>query len=292
MLAEQPQHISLIKVQCPFPPFNLRQKKSGGERTAPCGTPLVVRQLCASTDNNENQRTLHGLSKSPLSVLRGARLPARTLARTHELSVMNSVCTHTVIHSNIISCIRMFLFFFVFWCLLHFHYRCFLLISFFFSCRDHFFLFYLLRAPATVCLHEVNRFNLCISETVVFVHCAITFRATSLFVCPFLCTSGRKPRVFYTVSIYNLATIRRRRSQQGIYNGDAGHISWPFVRVLGASSFVRLGNRGTTFYRTALTHLEQRCEGRIATEAMWRLLDAMSVTKYTVASHSTVLLTI
>lgn len=27
MLAEQPQYISLIKVQCPFPPFNQRQKR-------------------------------------------------------------------------------------------------------------------------------------------------------------------------------------------------------------------------------------------------------------------------
>lgn len=100
-----------------------------------------------------------------------------------------------------------------------------------FYCRDHFFLFsfHPLRGPATVCLHLVKRFNSCIFETVVFVHCAITFRATSLLVCPFLCTSGRKPRVFYTMSVYNLAAIRRRRSQQGIYNDDAGHISWPFV---------------------------------------------------------------
>lgn len=71
-----------------------------------------------------------------------------------------------------------------------------------------------------------------------------------------------EPRVFYTVSIYNLATIGRRRSQQGIYNDDAGHIGWPFVHVLGASSLFDSGSEiRPSIGRAPTTHLEMELRG-------------------------------
>lgn len=170
------------------------------------------------------------------------------------------------------------MFFFVFGCLLYFHYFSFNFLLLF-SPGPFFFSFsFILRGVRPPCFREVKRFNSCISQTVIFVHCAITFQATSLFCLSFLVHFWAEPRVFYTVSIYNLATIGRRRSQQGIYNDDAGHIGWPFVYVLGASSLFDSGSEIRPSIGRAPQHIwKWSCEGRIA---MWRRLDAMSVTNY------------
>lgn len=227
MLTEQPQHISLIKVQCPFPPFKLRQRRVE-VRKLPLAAPRLLFASCARPRTVTRTGGHYTDRRSRRSVSSEARTPARTLARTHELSVMNSVCTHTVIHSNILSCTHVFFFFSL--SDVSSTFIIFLLISFSFSCRDHFFSFsFILREVRPPCFREVKRFNSCISQTVIFVHCAITFQATSLFCLSSLVHFWAEPRVFYTVSIYNLATIGRRRSQQGIYNDDAGHIGWPFV---------------------------------------------------------------
>lgn len=149
MLTEQPQHISLIKVQCPFPPFKLRQRRVE-VRKLPLAAPRLLFASCARPRTVTRTGGHYTDRRSRRSVSSEARTPARTLARTHELSVMNSVCTHTVIHSNILSCTHVFFFFFVIGCLLHFHYFPFNFLLLFLPGPFFFFFFYPSRGPAAV----------------------------------------------------------------------------------------------------------------------------------------------